>query len=72
MALIKLFMPGSAWTWYVAEMKEDSDICYGLVSGFDREVGSFSLSELADAQGPWGLKVERDLWFTPTPLSECE
>ena len=34
------------------------------------EMGYFSLSELETVRGPWGLSIERDLWFEPRPLSQ--
>ena len=44
----------------------------GYVKGDYPELGYFSLSELESIQGPWGLKVERDLYFTPLRLSEVK
>jgi hypothetical protein len=43
---------------------------FGLVSGFDVELGYFSLSELASVRGPLGLLIERDLYFVPRTLHE--
>ena len=42
---------------------------FGLVCGMERELGYFSLAELQSVRGPLGLRVERDLYFTPTPMS---
>jgi hypothetical protein len=42
---------------------------FGLVIGFEQELGYFSLSELQHARGPLGLPIERDLHFQPTSLS---
>jgi hypothetical protein len=36
------------------------------------EIGYFSLSELEKIRGPLGLKVERDLYWKPKPLSEVK
>ena len=44
---------------------------FGKVVGFETELGYFSLNELAKAKGPFGLGVERDMHFKPTPLKEC-
>jgi hypothetical protein len=65
--IVKLFHPASNWTWYVIEYDGD-DLCWGLVQGFDIEYGYFSLKELFQLQGPFGLSVERDKWFTPTKV----
>lgn len=67
-AYLKLFTPWSSWTWYVTEINLKTQECFGLVDGFERELGYFSLSELESIVGPGGLKVERDLAFEPTPL----
>lgn len=69
MALVKFFTPDSFWTWYASEFDGD-DTFFGLVSGFETELGYFSLSELQAVKGPLGLPIERDLYFNPTPLQE--
>lgn len=65
---LKLFTPDSIWTWYVIEWDGD-DLCFGLVIGHAEELGYFSLSEIAGVRGGLGLPVERDIYFTPCPLS---
>ena len=69
-AVAKFFTPASNWTWYATEL-DGEDRFFGLVDGFDKELGYFSLSELASSRGPLGLPIERDRWFSPKPLSEC-
>lgn len=66
---IKLFTPDSIFTWYIIEIsKEDKQTCYGLVKGFESELGYFSLKELESIRGNLGLGVEMDMSFTPTSL----
>jgi hypothetical protein len=65
----KFFTPDSSWSWYCVEF-DGVDTMFGLVVGFEIEAGYFSLAELESACGPWGLPIERDLWFKPTPLSQ--
>jgi len=65
----KFFTPDSSWTWYCLEFDGD-DTLFGLVVGFEVEMGYWSLSELESVRGPLGLPIERDLWFKPTPLSQ--
>ena len=66
---IKLFTPDSVFTWFVIEIcKENFDTCYGLVKGFESELGYFSLKELEQIKGALGLGVERDMSFKPTAL----
>ena len=64
---LKFFAPWGGWTWYVLEF-DGEDTFFGLVNGLDCELGYFSLSELESAVGPAGLRIERDLYFKPTPL----
>lgn len=68
-AYIKFFTPDSSWTWYGTEFDGD-DTFFGLVQGHEEELGYFSLSELQEGRGPLGLPIERDLHFSPEPLSE--
>ena len=66
---IKLFTPDSIFTWYIIEIsKEDKHTCYGLVKAFESELGYFSLKELETIKGSLGLRVERDISFSPTAL----
>jgi hypothetical protein len=65
----KFFTPDSSWTWFAMEF-DGEDTLFGLVVGFEAEMGYWSLSELEATRGPWGLPIERDLWFKPTPLSQ--
>jgi hypothetical protein len=69
-AIAKYFTPDSNWTWYATEF-DGKDTFFGLVVGLETELGYFSLKELESARGAFGLPVERDLWFEPTPVSEC-
>jgi len=69
LAQVKFFTPDSNWTWYASEF-DGKDIFFGLVSGFEVELGYFSLSELQSVRGPLGLPVERDLCFVPKTLQE--
>ena len=64
-AIVKFFTPFSSWTWYATEF-DGEDTFFGLVDGHEKELGYFSLSELESL----GNKIERDRWFSPTPLSK--
>ena len=64
--VVKLFNPCGAGTWLVTELDtEDTSVAFGLADlGFGSpEVGSFSLEELEAFKGPFGLGIERDLYF---------
>ena len=68
---VKLFLPNSNWTWYIIEIdKSDYNTCYGLVDGFEQELGYFSLSELESISDSYGLKAELDSSFKATKLSK--
>ncbi len=45
---------------------------WGLVFGHEKEYGYWRLSELNEVRGPMGLTIERDLYFVPTPLDQCQ
>ena len=68
-AQVKFFTPDSNWTFYAIEF-DGEDLFFGLVDGFCKEFGYFSLSELESVRGPLGLPIERDLYFKPTPVSK--
>ena len=69
-AVVKYFTPDANWTWYASEYDPEAKQFFGLVDGFERELGYFNLEELEQLRGPFGLPVERDLHFRPTLLSE--
>lgn len=66
---VKFFTPTSSWTWYAIEFDGD-DLFFGLVDGLEKEMGYFSLSELESVVGPYGVGIERDLYFKPCPLRD--
>jgi len=71
--VVKFFQPWGAWTWLATEgqKQEDGDwLFFGMVHGFEKELGYFSLKELESVRGPFGLKIERDLHFGKHFLSE--
>ena len=67
--IAKFFTPDSNWTWYAVEF-DGEDTFFGLVDGFEREWGYFSLSELQSVRGKLGLGVERDLYFGQPLIKE--
>jgi hypothetical protein len=66
-APLKFFTPDANWTWYATEF-DGHDIFFGLVDGFERELGYFTLSELEAIRGPFGLSIERDQHYQPQSL----
>ena len=69
-AHVKFFTPDSnPWTWFATEF-DGKDTFFGLVHGFEKELGYFSLKELESVRGPMGLPIERDLYWQPKMLQE--
>jgi hypothetical protein len=68
-APLKFFTPDSNWIWYPTEFDGD-DLFFGLVDGFEMELGYFALSELEGVRGRLGLPIERDLYFEPALLRD--
>ena len=69
--ITKFFCPWNHWTWYGIEF-DGEDVFFGYVVGDYNELGYFNLSELSGAKGPFGLNIERDLYFSPKRLSEIK
>ena len=69
--ICKFFTPDSRWTWYAIEF-DGEDTFFGFVEGLEDELGYFSLSELESVRGPFGLPIERDLYFEPCRLSQVK
>lgn len=60
----------SSWDWWVTEYDPETRTFFGLVRGFEIELGYFSLDELEEnscERRPLG-GVERDFYWTPKSL----
>ena len=68
-AIVKWFTPDSNWTWYVAEYNPENGMCWGLVDGFEKEFGFFTIDEIQKLKGPLKLPIERDMWFEKCNLN---
>lgn len=72
----KFFNPNGAGTWYATEYDPDTKTFFGFADLGDPECaewGYFSLDELENFRGSWGLGIERDLYFKQQPISYvCE
>lgn len=68
----KFFAPTGAATWWATEYYPEDRVCFGYVTGlaFD-EWGTFALAELEALTLPLGLKIERDRYFEPKPISQA-
>ena len=71
LAPAKLFSPYNGWRWYITEWEAETGLCFGLVEGFEAELGYFDLTELAEATVFGNVPaVERDLYWEPKTLGE--
>lgn len=73
--IAKFFNPTGNGHWWATEYNETTKCFFGYAQlfyeqGMD-EWGEFSLQELEEFKGRFGLGIERDLHFTPKPISEC-
>lgn len=67
LVIAEFFTVWSNWTWYATEWDPKEGLFFGLVDGFEKEWGYFSLEELEALRGPGGLRVERNLYFKQVP-----
>jgi hypothetical protein len=77
MVVAKFFCPWGSATWWIIEGKREDDdyLMFGLCMLFtpqEAELGYISLNELASVTGPFGLKIERDMYWEPVPLSKIK
>jgi len=71
--IAKFFNPTGGGTWFASEYNPKDKIFFGYASIFGDhcdEWGYFSLEELEDYKGRFGLGIERDLHFTETKSSK--
>ncbi len=68
--VVKVFNPLGVGTWLITEMMADGDTLFGLCDLGEPELGSVSLAQIAAVRLPFGLTIERDVYFkTGFPLS---
>ena len=68
---MKLFNPTGAGTWYISAYDPETRRAYGYADVQVGEYGYISMEELVDFRGQFGLPIERDLHWSPRPLSKC-
>lgn len=66
----KFFNPSGSGTWYAISYDPEYKICFGYVTGLGYdEFGYFSITEMEEMTLPFGLTIERDLYFKECPIS---
>lgn len=72
---LKLFDPCGRYTYYATEYDPEDRLLYGFcVSPLGAECsewGYASLAEIESAKGPFGLGIERDMYFEPADIGEA-
>lgn len=72
LALVKYFNPCGSATWWVSEYDPELERFFGKAEIQFKELGYMSEPEMREIRAPpFGLPLERDLWFTPKPLEDC-
>ncbi|MGH7488920.1 MAG: DUF2958 domain-containing protein [bacterium] len=69
---VKYFDPSGSFTWLATEGERQPNgdfLFFGRVDGSERDFGYFSIWQLGSVRGRFGLGIERDRFFHPTPLS---
>lgn len=74
----KYFTPDAGATWLIIEADKNTKpedaymLCFACLGPHMldcAEPGYVTMRELTELRGPLGLRVERDLYWTPVPLS---
>ena len=71
--IAKFFNPVGPGTWYATEYYPEERVIFGYASIFrdwNDEWGYTSIDELETVQLPFGLGIERDLYWEEKPFSE--
>ena len=73
LAQVKYFCLTSDWRWYASEYNPEEKLFFGLVHGFEAELGYFSLEEFEALNAASGLPViERDLYWKPMSIGQIK
>ena len=74
MVHLKFFNPTGGQSWYLTEYNAEENLAFGWVdlSNGLPELGYFSISELENIELPYHQKIERDVYFKPSPLSQIK
>lgn len=71
---VKLFNPVGSQTWYITEYNPEQELAFGFCNLGDddnAELGYISIDELESLNLPFGLRIERDIyWDSETKLSD--
>ena len=70
-AHVKFFTPDSNWTWYGVEYDAEQRMFFGLVDGFEKEIGYFGLDELEEIKMCVAYDIDgKRIDYLPTAADE--
>ena len=72
-SICKFFNPCGVGTWHIFEGQKLADgdwLFFGIACIHEMEMGYFRLSDLQSLRLPFGMKVERDIYYTPKTKAE--
>lgn len=73
--IAKFFYPAGAATWFATEYYPEDRMFFGFCDLYGdptcAEWGYFSLDELEQFRGAFGLRIERDIYYGFKRVSEC-
>ena len=76
LAQVKFFDAWGSWSWYATEYDPEKGLFFGLVKGWETELGYFTLEELKCLThtflGETFPRIERDKFFKPKTLKEIK
>ena len=68
--VVKFFNPFGSGIWLATELDAGDDVMFGLADLGYPELGSWSFDELRSIRLPFGMGIERDLYFaSDLPIS---
>lgn len=74
MVYAKFFYPAGYATWFLTAFSPEDQMLFGFAALFPYtgEWGWISFEELESFVDKHGLKIERDLYFTPAKVKDCK
>jgi hypothetical protein len=70
--IAKFFCTRNNWRWYATEWDAETGRFFGLVSGFEVELGYFSLAEFEEMNAAYRFPIiERDLYFENKTIADA-
>jgi hypothetical protein len=71
-ALVRFFDSRGDWSWYATEF-DGENLFFGVVLGFEREIGYFSLAEFEQVNRDAGYeRIQRDADYKPKRIREIQ